>query len=210
MNPRSSKQLRWLGQLSEEELLGIPVSRQRRTQVAVRAAQAPPVRDVAIPTSPVRRLQVRDALTVLAVAGLVWLMLGGVGAGSPFGGSAPVAPEAYAFGPGQVAVDRRELGSLPRPVPPSSQDRGDRASASGTAEVPGSKPGGKDEPSPPGGGGGGGGGGDNPTDPPLVQATLPVVGTVTVEEPELPVLPEVQELPLVGDIELDTSTVPLP
>jgi hypothetical protein len=210
MNPQSSKQLRWLGQLSEEELLGIPVSRQRRTQVAVSVAQAPPVRDVAIPPSPVRRLQIRNALTVLGVAGLVWLMLGGVGAGSPFGGSAPVAPEAYAFGPGQVVDDRRELASLPRPVPLSSQDRGERTSASGTAEDRGSMPGGKDEPSPPGGGGGGGGGGDTPTDPPLVQATLPVVGTVTVEEPELTALPEVPELPLLGDIELDTSTVPLP
>jgi hypothetical protein len=212
MNQQPSKQLRWVGQPSEEELLGIPVSAtRRRTQVTVRTAQAPPVHEVATAPSPVRGIQARELLTVLAGAGLVWLMLGGAGSGSRFWGTAPVAPEASAQGPGQVVVDRRELGSLPRATPSPSQDRGDRISPSGTAEGRGSTPGGKDEPSPPGGGSGGGGSGsDKPSDPPLVQATLPVVGTVTVDEPETPALPEVPALPSPSDVVPETLTVPLP
>jgi hypothetical protein len=212
MNQQPSKQLRWVGQPSEEELLGIPVSAtRRRPQVTVRTAQAPPVREVVTAPSPVRGMQARELLTVLAVAGLVWLMLGGAGAGSRFWGMAPVAPEASAQGSGQVVVDRRELGSLPRAVPSSSQDRGDRTFPSGTAEGRGSTPGGKDEPRPPGGGSGGGGSGsDKPSDPPLVQATLPVVGTVTLDEPETLALPEVPELPSPSDVVPETPTVPLP
>jgi hypothetical protein len=210
MRAQPSNQLRWVGQLSEEELLGIPASvLPRRTKVAVRSTQAPPARRVVTMVSPVRRLHAREPLAIVSVAGLVMLMLGGVGAGSRFWGSAPLAPEANAQGLGQVVVDRRELGSLPRAVP-SSSHRGDRPSQNGTAEDRGSKPGSKDEPSAPGKEGAGGGGGDNPSDPPLVQATLPVVGTVTVDEPDTPAFPEVPELPLPGDVVPETPTVPLP
>jgi hypothetical protein len=111
--------------------------------------------------------------------------------------------------PGQV-VDRQKLGSLPRAVPSSSQDDGARISQSGTVEDRGPKSESQNEPSPPGGGGGEGGASDNPSDPPLVEATLPVVGTVTVDEPELPTAPEVPELPVSGDGVPETPTVPLP
>jgi hypothetical protein len=200
MTPQPSKQLRWVGQPSEEELLGIPVSLlPRRSQVPVRAAQPPPARRVDAPPSLVPRRQPREPLAVLALAGVAAVMLGGIGAGSRFSGASPVALGASAEVPGQVVVDRQELGSLPRAVPSSSQDDGDRTSQSGTVEDRGPKPESKNEPSPPGGGGGGGGGSDNPSDPPLVQATLPVVGTVTVNEPELPT-----------DVVPETPTVPLP
>ena len=208
MTPQPPKQVRWVGQLSEEELLGIPVSLlPRRSQVPVRAAQPPPARRVAAPPSPVRRRQVREPLAVLALAGLVALMLGGVGAGSRFSGASPVSLDASA---GQVVIDRQELGSLPRAVPSSSHDHEAGTSRSGTVEDRGSKPERKKEPSPPGGGGGGGGGSDEPSNPPLVQVTLPVVGTVTVDEPELPTVPEIPELPASGDVVPETATVPLP
>jgi hypothetical protein len=200
MTPQPSKQLRWVGQPSEEELLGIPVSRlPRRSQVPVRAAQPPPARRVAAPPSPVRRQQAGEPLAALALAGVVALMLGGVGAGSRFSGASPVALDASSEVPGQVVIDRQELSSLSRAVPSSSQDHEDGTSQSRAVKDRGSKPGSTNEPSPPGGGGGGGGGSDNPSDPPLVQATLPVVGTVTVNEPELPT-----------DVVPETPTVPLP
>jgi hypothetical protein len=93
MRAQPSNQLRWVGQLSEEELLGIPASvLPRRTKVAVRSTQAPPARRVVTMVSPVRRLHAREPLAIVSVAGLVMLMLGGVGAGSRFWGSAPLAP----------------------------------------------------------------------------------------------------------------------
>src|SRR5688500_5914414 len=97
MNPQPSKQFRWVGQPSEEELLGIPVSTMRhRERGSVRAAPAPPPRHVVLVPSRTRRLNARDVLTVLAGAAVVWLALGGAGAGFRFSESTPLAAEATA------------------------------------------------------------------------------------------------------------------
>jgi hypothetical protein len=207
MNPQPSKQFRWIGQPSEEELLGIPVSPRHRRRAVERAAQAPPARRVVIAALPARRLGARDFLTVLGTVMIIWLVLGGAGAGFQSSGATPVAPRATDPAPELIHLDRAELGTLPRAAP-SPQD----------AEIP-SRPGGrardrgfnadqKDDPGPPVGSGGSGSGGvDKLAETPLVEATLPVVGTVTVEEPELPLLeapelPPLPELPALPDLTL--------
>jgi hypothetical protein len=213
-----SKQFRWVGQPSEEELLGIPVATTRQRKcIAVSAAPKPPARQVVIAPSPTRRLHARDVLTVLAVGAVVWLVLGGAGAGFRFPGSAPAVAEATDRDTGSVVLDREELGSLPRTLP--TQTVGASTSEDQKPEDRGSNSGGKNDPAPPGGGdggggGSGGGGGDNPTTSPLAQVTLPGVGTVTVEEPDLP-RPDtsqipVPELPVAEDVLPETSTVTLP
>jgi hypothetical protein len=209
MNPQPSKQFRWIGQPSEEELLGIPVSTRHHHRGVVRAAQAPPARRVVIAASPARRVRARDFLTVLGAGVIIWLVLGGAGAGFRSSGATPLAPEATDRTAHRVQVDRRELGSLPRMLPPS-QEPGSRGQPGRRANDHGAKPGDKDKPAPPGGGGG-----NDPTDPPLVEATLPVVGTVTVDDPgvyppDAPELPQVHDLPPVGDVLPETPTVPLP
>jgi hypothetical protein len=197
MNPQPSKQFRWIGQPSEEELLGIPVSTRYHHRAAVRAAQAPPARRVVIAASPARRPRARDFLTVLGGGVIVWLVLGGAGAGFQSSGATPVAPEATDPTPELVLLDRAELGTLPRTTP--SQRAENRSSSGGRSRElgskPQSKPGHKEDPAPPDGRP------DNPAEIPLVEATLPVVGTVTVEEPELP-LPETPELPPVPELPL--------
>jgi len=203
MNPQPSKQFRWIGQPSEEELLGIPVSPRHRHRAVARAAQAPPARRVVIAALPARRLGARDFLTVLGTVMIIWLVLGGAGAGFQSSGATPVAPRATDPAPELVHLDRAELGTLLRTVP-SPQDA-EIPSRPGSRARDGSKADQKDDPSPPVGSGGSGGGGagvDKPAKTPLVEATLPVVGTVTVEEPELPLLeaPELPPLPELPDL----------
>jgi hypothetical protein len=208
-SPQPSKQFRWIGQPSEEELLGIPVvSKPHQERTAVRAAPLPATRRAALAPSPARRFRVRDVATVLGLVVVMWLVLGGAGAGFRFPGSEAAPLEAHDPDPGFVVLDRNELASLPRAVPsaPGRERGGDGGSK---ADDRGSKPGGDDS-NPPGGGGGGGGGGD-PADPPLVQATLPIVGTVTVEDPGLDeALSPLPEVPETDDVLPGTSTLPLP
>jgi hypothetical protein len=201
-NPQPSRRFRWIGQPSEEELLGVPVVGRHREHAAVRPARVPPERQVVITPAPTRRFSVRDVLTLLALGAIAALAVVGAGPGFLVPGSAAAPLEATEAAPGSV-VDRAELGLLPRAVP-----SGGRAGREDGRKA-GSKPK-KKQNDPPGGGGGGaggggggggagggGGGGDNPApaEPPLLEAHLPVVGTVTVDEPDLP-LPEAEAPPL--------------
>jgi hypothetical protein len=141
------------------------------------------------------------AMAVAAIAIVVlgaFLVTGGLGAkaGSPenaLPGSAEVARVTAPNAPS----DRVHLGS---PV------GSDRASGHDKHGPEGSGHGGKDHPTsadPPPGGGDGGGGGEESK--PLATVDPPVVGKVTVDEPELPPLPDVDgsvpDLP-VPDVDL--------
>ena len=196
MNPQPSKRFRWVGQPSEEELLGIPVST-RHHRGPVRAAQPPPTRRVVIAAPPARRGRAGDLLTVLAAVALLWLALGAAGGGFRSSGATPVAPQARDGTAHHVDVDRRELGALPRTLPRSKEPER-RGQPGRRADDHGSKLGDKDKAHPPGGAGDGA---ETPAERPLVEATLPVVGTVTVEEPELPPL-EAPEPPPVPELRL--------
>ena len=198
MNPQPSKRFRWVGQPSEEELLGIPVST-RHHRGPVRAAQPPPARRVVVAPPPARRRRAADFLTVLGTALVIWLVLGGAGASFQSSGATPVAPKATDPAPELVHVDRAEPGPLPRTILPPPQEEAGEPRPGRRAESPGPKSGRQDDPVP--SPGGAGGGAETPAERPSVEATLPVVGTVTVEEPELPPL-EAPEPPPVPELRL--------
>jgi hypothetical protein len=220
----ASKRFRWLGQPSEEELLGLPPSRHgQRTphhggvSFLPRSAPAP---EPAPPSAPLeasteRGFRGRDVLTLAAVAAAVWFAVSGAGNGLPFRGSgADPAPKASETTSARIARDRRELASLPRPAEaagkrtgPASQSTGGDAKGQGANQDP--KPSDDGD----GGGGGGGGGGGETTDPPLLEATVPGVGSVTLENPDLPLpedTPTTSDLLDTGDVLSDQPTVPLP
>ena len=95
--------------------------------------------------------------------------------------------------PGSAEVARVTAPNAPSDrVHPGSPVGSDRASGHDKHGPKGSGHGGKDHPTsadPPPGGGDSGGGGEESK--PLATVDLPVVGTVTVDEPELPPLPDV-------------------
>ena len=100
--------------------------------------------------------------------------------------------------PGSAEVARVTAPNAPSDgVHPGSPVGSDRPSGHDKHGPKGSGHGGKDHPTsadpPPGGGGAGGGdaGGGGEESKPLATVDLPVVGTVTVDEPELPNLPDV-------------------
>jgi hypothetical protein len=99
--------------------------------------------------------------------------------------------------PGSAEVARVTAPNAPSDrVHPGSPVGSDRASGHDKHGPKGSGHGGKDHPTsadpPPGSGtGGGDGGGGGEESKPLATVDLPVVGTVTVDEPELPPLPDV-------------------
>jgi hypothetical protein len=185
-NPREvheSKAFRWVGHLSEEELLGGPpatVSRARALSFQPQSLPAPTSSRTSPPQpvdplarGPRWRLQGRDLIAVGAVTAAVWFAVQG-SEGLPFRSSeAVVPPNATEFVTTNVALDRQELRSLPRGTNAAGgkgagvkEDRGG-LSGSGSNHKP--KP-------PPD---------DTPTSP-LLHVTVPGVGTVTVDQPELP------------------------
>lgn len=221
----ASKRFRWLGQPSEEELLGLPPTRHRRRAphhggVSFLPRPAP----VPEPTPPLAPLEAsthrafrgRDILTLAAVAAAVWFAVNGAGNGLPFRGSGvDPAPRASETASARIAVDRSELASLPRPAQAAGHRSGPASQSTGGA-TKGQTP--KQDPKPSddgdaGGGGGGGGGGGDTTEPPLLEATVPGVGSVRVENPDLPLpedTPSTSDLPDTGDVLSDLSTVSLP
>jgi hypothetical protein len=213
-NPREvheSKAFRWVGHLSEEELLGGPpatVSRARAlsfqpqslpTPASSRTSPPPPADPLA--TGPRSRFQGRDLIAVGAVMAAVWFALQG-SEGLPFRSSEAVEPpSATEFVTTNVALDRQELRSLPRGLNAAGgngsgvkDDRGDRG-GSGSNHKP-----------PP----------EDTSTPPLLQLTVPSVGTVTVGQRELPsetpLAPRLDgpTLPDAGDLLPQTPTVSLP
>jgi hypothetical protein len=215
-NPREvqeSKAFRWLGHLSEEELLGGPpatVSRTRALSFQPQSLPAPASSRTSPPrsadplaTGPRWRFQARDLIAVGAVTAAVWFALQG-SEGLPFRSSEAVEPEtATEFVTTNVALDRRELRSLPRGM------NATRGNGSGVNDDRGGRGGSasNDKPKPPP---------DDTSTPPLVQLTVPGVGTVTVDQPEppgeTPLAPRLDgpTVPDAGDLLPQTPTVSLP
>jgi hypothetical protein len=204
-----SKAFRWVGHLSEEELLGGPPATVSRARARALSFEPQPLPSSPLPPPPSIdplaeergwRFQARDLIAVGAVAAAVWFALQG-SEGLPFRSSEAVVPSsATEFVTTNVALDRRELGSLPRGT---SVANASRVSGSGVKESEG----GRDNPKPPP---------DDTSKPPLAQVTVPGVGTVTVEQPDLPgetpLVPRLNgpTLPDAGDFLPQTPTVSLP
>jgi hypothetical protein len=186
-----SNHLRWTGHPSEEQLLGpasVPAPKQSVS------FQPPPLHTWAIAPVPVpdtfggparRRFGGRDLIALAAVAAAVWFAVSGSN-GLPFrASSAPDPAKANEIVGTTVSFDRGELRSLPRTAAAqgtAADSSGDRGVARGSGQ---GGTGSKHHPKPPPSG--------NKSDP-LIQADLPLVGTVTVDRPDtdLPggVLPE--------------------
>jgi hypothetical protein len=217
----ASKRFRWLGQPSEEELLGLPPSSHRqRASHHGGVSFLPPPAPVAEPTPPSAPLQAsthrgfrgRDVLTLAAVAAAVWFAVNGAGNGLPFRGSA-VDPAARASetASARIAVDRSELASLQRPAQAVGERTGPASHSSG-GDANGQPAKQDPKPSDDGDGGGGGGGGET-TEPPLLEVSVLGVGSVTLENPDLPLpedAPTTSDLPDTGEVLSDLPTVPLP
>jgi hypothetical protein len=215
-NPREvheSKAFRWLGHLSEEELLGGPpatMSRARALSFQPQSLPAPASSRTSPPPSadplaagPRWRFQGRDLIAVGAVTAAVWFAVQG-SEGLPFRSSEAVEPAtATEFVTTNVALDRQELRSLPRGMNAA------RGNGSGVKDGRGDRggSGSNDKPKPPP---------DDTSTPPLVQLTVPGVGTVTVDQPEphgetpLAPQPDAPTVPDAGDLLPQTPTVSLP
>jgi hypothetical protein len=217
-NPREvheSKAFRWVGHLSEEELLGGPpatLSRPRALSfqpqplpAPASAPTSPPPSDDPVATSH-WRFQPRDLIAVGAVLAAVWFALRGT-EGLPFRSSEAVEPAtATELVTTNAALDRQELRSLPRGTNAAEASRGN---GSRVKEDQGGSvgSGSKDKPKPPP---------DDTSTPPLLEVTVPGVGSVTLDQPDLPVetpdapLTETLPLPNTGDLLPLTTTVSLP
>jgi len=211
---QESKQVRWMGRPSEEQLLG-PLHRPlREVNVSFEPPQ-PPEWALSEPPVPegagtdIRRWRFgpRDLVALAAVSAVIWLAVRG-GEGLPFRSSEPAPPAATE---GEIvrttlAPDRSDLkrtGTRPRADTPGTK-KGDGNKDQNGSTRPGGKHG-----NPPTGGDG-----DGKTKP-LLEATVPGVGTVTVDQPELPAVPDVDAptlpaLPDTDDLLPATQTVSLP
>jgi hypothetical protein len=218
-NPREvheSKSFRWVGHLSEEELLGGPpatVSRPRALSFQPQPLRAPASAPASPPSSvdPLVkgsrwRFQARDLIAVGAVAAAVWFALQG-SEGLPFRSSDAVEPSsATELVTTNAALDRQELRSLPRGTNAADASRGNGSRVKDDQGGSGGS-GSNDKPKPPP---------DETSTPPLLEVTVPGVGSVTLEQPDLPVetsdvpLTETLTLPDTGDLLPLTKTVSLP
>jgi hypothetical protein len=212
-----SKAFRWVGHLSEEELLGGPpatVSRARAPSfqpqplpAPASAPTSPPPSDDPVATRPHWRFQARDLIAVGAVLAAVWFALQG-SEGLPFRSSDAVEPSsATELVTTNVALDRQELMSLPRGTNAAEPSRGNGSRVNDDDQGGSGGSGSNDKPKPPP---------DETSTPPLLQVTVPGVGSVTLDEPDLPVetpdvpLTETLTLPDTGDLLPLTTTVSLP
>ena len=207
-----SRAFRWVGHLSEEELLGSSPATVRHARVVSLQPQplptpspiSPPPSVDPLAKEPRWRFQARDLIAVGVVTAAVWFALQG-SEGLPFRSSeAVVPPSATEFVTTNVALDRQELRSLPRGTNAPNASRG---SGSGVDEDAGGRGGSGSNDKPPL---------DDTSKPPLLQVTVPGVGTVTVDQPDLPVetpnvpLTQTLTLPDAGDLLPQTTTVSLP
>jgi hypothetical protein len=210
----ATRELQWTGTPSEEQLLGSPLL--ASSPPAVSFEPAPPhdwaaADDVGPPhdppTAPPRwRPQPRDLIALSAVAAAVWFAVRGADGVSFRSGEAGTPTTADGV-TARVAADRQELSSLPREARTTT--------ANGTTT--GQSQDGKHNPGSPGSGGDKGDdppttGGDSKD--PLVQATVPGVGSVTVEQPDVPdtglPLPDLPDVPETEATVPGTATVNLP
>jgi hypothetical protein len=211
MAMQESKELRWTGRPSEEQLLGSlerpvrpPVSFEPPASRDWAVAEAPAPKPAAATTG--WRLQPRDFVALAAVAAAVWLALRG-SESLPFHSAAPAAPASAS------EVFRTTLS-------PDRRDAVAPRSTSPTDKTPGTKQGGggANHDHQNGGTRGSGGGhetqppADGNAEPPLVEATIPGVGTVKIDQPEVPgtsVL-GLPDLPDTDGVLPETPTVSLP
>ena len=208
-----------MGRPSEEQLLGL------RRPVAGRNVSfkpPPPPEWGLTETAPAEgigaaprrwRLGPRDLVALAAVAAVVWLAVRS-GDGLPFRSSEPPPPAAVGdvvrttLAPDRMNLKRTATRAVATPTAKKRDPQKDQADQRGQKAA--IDPGGKDDDPPTGGGGGG----DNTTKP-LLEATVPGLGTVTVDQPELPTAPDVvtptlPSLPDTGDVLPGTPTVSLP
>jgi hypothetical protein len=185
----------------------------RRTMVSFRPAlepSAPPAREATVDpfeSAPRWRFQGRDLLALAAIAAAVWFAIRG--ASLPFHSSGALTPvEASDQLAASIRLDRHELDTvrnLAAAAPSTDRASGGSTGATrGSSSPSGSSNGGsgtKGHPKPPTGG---------RSDAPLVQATVPGVGSVTVEDPDLLGVVEVPSVPDTGQLTQGTGTLPLP
>lgn len=211
-SPHEAPHFRWVRRPSEEALLAHRPAGMRRP----RATSPPPREPMPQPAPPPpfepsrRKLQRRDlAITAAVVGAAVWFALHAAGTGIPFGRSgAEAPPPATDTASARLADDRGALAALPRPT------AGPGEKAETTTRLGGSPSGGQgssgskhDDPeatSPPA---------DEPSEPPLLEAAVPGVGSVTVEQPDLPLpdgTPTDTDLDDVGAVLSRTSNLSLP
>jgi hypothetical protein len=153
--------------------------------------------------SPRRAVTIAVGLAAIVALG-AFLVVGGPNARSgvspsnAFPGSAGVGRVTV---PDRMDVDTQEPGSGP------AQDQS--GTSHGNHGPKNDTPGKGGDDSPTGGNSGGGGGGSEKSEP-LATVNLPVVGPVTVEQPEVPQLPNVKEPELPNVPESPVSDVDLP
>jgi hypothetical protein len=212
-----SKELRWTGRPSEEQLLG---SLERPVRPTTVSFEPPASRDWAsaetathelTPTTPGWRLQPRDALALAAVAAAVWLAVRG-SESLPFHFTSPAAPaSATEVFRTTLSPDRADALGPPRSTTTGDKSAGAKKDGKGDNHQNGDR-GSRDS---------GGGQTTKPpadeTDTALLEATVPGVGTVTVENPDLPDtsgvgvpdLPETNDvLPQIPTVSVLTVTLP--
>jgi hypothetical protein len=213
---RENRELHWTGRPSEEQLLGSPLLAATRPP-AVSFEPPPPhdwsvADDVAPPREPPNatprwRPQGRDLIALAAVAAAVWFAARGDD-GIPFRSVEAATPTSAAGVTARVTSDRQELSSLPRAASTAAASGAAAGHGHGAKDNPGS-PGsraGRDEDDPPTGGG--------DLQDPLLQATVPGVGSVAVEESTVPdtglPLPDAPDLPETDVTVPGTVTASLP
>jgi hypothetical protein len=150
------------------------------------------------------RPQARDLIAVAAVAAAVWFAVRGAD-GVRFR-SAGVATPTTADGlTARVVADRQELSSLPREVGATTTPGGTAAGGKRDSGSSGTD-GGKGEDDPPATGG--------DSKDPLLQATVPGVGLVTIEQQDVPEtglpLPHLPDVPETEIAVPGTATVSIP
>jgi len=185
MHEQPLKPFRWVGRPSEEELLGIPFPVPSGTgrQAPRRAPAAPPRRSAAPPPPPSRRrLRPGEVLALLAVAAVAALALGGPGKGVRFSAAQPLtAPEARDPHPTRVTVatERTVMLSSPIKTPRAATSpratRAPRKPGATSASQPAPKPA-EQAPEEPA---------EEQARELLLEAELPLLGTVAVEQPAL-------------------------
>jgi hypothetical protein len=213
MAMQESKELRWTERPSEEQLLG---SLERPARPSPVSFEPPALDDWDATETPTPapavattgwRLQPRDLVALAAVAAAVWLALRG-SESLPFHSASPAAPaRASEVFRATLSPDRRDAAT--HPTTPADKTPGTKQGSGG---------GNHDQQD--GGTRGSGGGHEtqppsDSTDPPLVEATIPGVGTVEVDQPDVPDtsglgLPDVPDLPDAKVVLPGTATVSLP
>jgi hypothetical protein len=186
MAMQGSKELRWTGRPSEEQLLGslerpvrpTPVSFEPSASHDWAVLEAPASEPAATTTG--WRLQPRDVVALAAVVTVVWLALRG-SESLPFHSTSPAAPApASEVFRTTLSADRRDDAAPRSPSPAdktSGTKQGGRGDGNHDDQGGGTRGSGSDETQPPN---------DGNAEPPLVEATIPGVGTVKVDQPDMP------------------------